>query len=304
MDKDFSYKINSITKKVTVSGYACKYHDLENKVIRFNKGVFGNSISNTDFVKLLCLDKTKQPIGKITKIFEDDVGLFVEASINSHTEEGKEAQRLLITNGIEKISINFKINDLEVLQDGTKIIKNATLMHVNLRESGAGMKVSIIRDQEEKEEEEKEFRITIDPNDLDGAKSIRYLLNNSGNIEKTIQSSIEIENDTWVARDNNEDGVCFSAREEKNNIKILRAKGNLVVYICVRNPDESINYELSIVLWYINGRLWHITPKLTEPVSNKVVREGYEYRIPISIPDLENLVREQKVFSLSTRQIS
>jgi HK97 family phage prohead protease len=122
MDKDFSYKINSITKKVTVSGYVCIYHDLENKVIRFNKGVFGNSISNTDFVKLLCLDKTKQPIGKITKIYGDDVGLFVEASINSHTEEGKEAQRLLITNGIEKISINFKITTSSISRNFNNFI--------------------------------------------------------------------------------------------------------------------------------------------------------------------------------------
>jgi HK97 family phage prohead protease len=92
------------------SGYASVFNhvDLHDDIIL--PGAFKECLE-ADEVKLLWQHDQAEPIGKITKLTEDNKGLFMEASLLMDLHRAKEAYSLLKNKIIKGLSIGFAIKE-------------------------------------------------------------------------------------------------------------------------------------------------------------------------------------------------
>ena len=84
---------NSNKNTSLIQGYASVFNVLDNHNDMISKGAFVSSMGRD--VKLLWQHDTTKPIGVITKMFEDDYGLHIEAEINNNTQYGSDAVQLI-----------------------------------------------------------------------------------------------------------------------------------------------------------------------------------------------------------------
>ncbi len=100
-------KQETLTEEGTFTGYASIFGNKDSYNDIVQKGAFTNSLRDRK-VKLLWQHCPNKPIGKFTKIYEDDKGLFVEGQLFLDIQLAQEAYSLLKNDGIDGISIGYR----------------------------------------------------------------------------------------------------------------------------------------------------------------------------------------------------
>lgn len=128
-----------------ISGYASVFNVVDSHEDIIEAGAFSNTIQNNKSVKLLWQHDTKNPIGRINKIIEDNYGLFIEAIITSGTNKGREAIDLVEKEIINGLSIGFTINNSYTKACGHRVITNISLWEVSIVTFPANQRASILQ---------------------------------------------------------------------------------------------------------------------------------------------------------------
>ena len=120
--KQFTFALDNVEDSGFFNGYASVFNviDQYNDVVL--PGAFHNSLSVKDNVKLLWQHSSDKPIGSISLIKEDSVGLYIEANLLLDIKYGYEAYQLLKTNVINGLSIGYNIIDYDF--DEEKMVRN------------------------------------------------------------------------------------------------------------------------------------------------------------------------------------
>lgn len=116
---------------VTLSGYASVFNcvDSHNDVVL--KGAFSKSPSSRN-IKFLWQHDSTQPIGVVNSIREDDYGLYAEVTVNSQTQQGREAIALVGQGAINGLSIGFNIVEASFNTKGQREITSLDLWEISL----------------------------------------------------------------------------------------------------------------------------------------------------------------------------
>lgn len=115
-----------------IYGYASAFNIEDNYGDIIEKGAFKDSVINPTNIKLLWQHDSKLPIGKIDKLYEDEKGLALEASINCELNKGREASLLLKDGVIDGLSIGFTIGKSHLSSNGNRIITDLKLWEVSI----------------------------------------------------------------------------------------------------------------------------------------------------------------------------
>ncbi len=133
MQINWMQKSNSYYKDFCISGYASVFDVVDSHNDIIVKGAFDSTIrSRAEKIKLLWQHDPKFPIGKITQIYEDAYGLYIEASITSGTEKGREAIDLFSKNIINGLSIGFNTQKSYIREDNKRIITELELWEISV----------------------------------------------------------------------------------------------------------------------------------------------------------------------------
>ena len=132
--KNFTEKISykSDGNYFKIYGYASAFNLEDNYGDIIKKGAFTASISEPSQIKLLWQHDSKFPIGKIDRLYEDEKGLVLEASINCELNKGREASLLVKDGVIDGLSIGFTIGKSHLSDKGNRIITDLKLWEVSI----------------------------------------------------------------------------------------------------------------------------------------------------------------------------
>ncbi|CAL7959435.1 HK97 family phage prohead protease [Alphaproteobacteria bacterium] len=97
-----------ISHVLKFGGYASIFNILDHNNDIIQCGAINKSVHD---VKLLWQHDTAKPIGKITYLQGDEIGLYVEGEILLALQQGKEALHLLQSNAINGLSIGYQVVD-------------------------------------------------------------------------------------------------------------------------------------------------------------------------------------------------
>ena len=130
-DTKLEWKESGGTKQgvLSITGYASVFGVVDSYCDIINKGAFSNIASKE--IPLLWQHDTKEPIGVIKYMQEDDRGLHINAEINLLVQKGAEAASLIKQNAITGLSIGFTIKDYEQSYQ-QRIIKQVNLLEVSV----------------------------------------------------------------------------------------------------------------------------------------------------------------------------
>lgn len=132
--KNYNIEIKSVDDKGYIKGYGAVFNniDLYNDIIE--PGAFAdtlfNSKKNNKKIKFLLNHDFSQPIGNITKIKEDDKGLYFEAQLVLDLPEAQKTYTYLKNDLVDSFSIGY--NAVDYYMDEEHDIRH--LLKVNLRE--------------------------------------------------------------------------------------------------------------------------------------------------------------------------
>lgn len=128
-----------------ISGYASVFGKIDKLNDIIKQGAFKNTIKNWQSIKLLWQHDSLQPIGVITKLYEDDYGLKMEAEINNKVLKGLEASELIKQKAIEGLSIGYLVKKSEFSNAGQRIITEIDLLEISVVTFPANTKATIYR---------------------------------------------------------------------------------------------------------------------------------------------------------------
>jgi HK97 family phage prohead protease len=104
--KAFEFEIKA-TNDGTFEGYGAFFNNKDSYNDVIEKGAFKRTINNNmKRMKILWQHDTREPIGKPTKMFEDDNGLYIEAKL-CMTDTGKKCYELMKEGIINELSIGY-----------------------------------------------------------------------------------------------------------------------------------------------------------------------------------------------------
>ena len=136
------FKIKSDNEEnLVIKGYASVFNMVDNYNDIILPGAFAESIKKK--VKLLWQHDHTKPIGVINTLYEDEKGLFMEASINCLLNQGRETALLIRQGAVDGLSIGFTVNKSSFSKNGERIITDVKLWEVSIvtfpANSGAGI---------------------------------------------------------------------------------------------------------------------------------------------------------------------
>ena len=107
-------ELNINSESRTISGYAAVFNNIDKAGDLLIKGCFSKSIQErgpesqaNDKIIMLWMNDMKEPIGKITKLYEDEKGLYFEAKIDD-VPKGNQAIQQLESGTLNQFSIGYK----------------------------------------------------------------------------------------------------------------------------------------------------------------------------------------------------
>jgi HK97 family phage prohead protease len=111
---ELQYKNSSIAVeppdgKGFLEGYASVYGVVDRQNERTMPGAFESALKSPRRLKLLWQHKFEQPIGKITKLWEDERGLRFRAKLNLKTDWGRNAYEALLADDVNANSIGYQL---------------------------------------------------------------------------------------------------------------------------------------------------------------------------------------------------
>lgn len=113
-----------------VSGYGSVFGGVDAYGDTVMPGAFAKSL-NKRKPKMLWQHDMDEPVGVWDDVREDARGLFVKGRLALKTEGGAEAYELLSMGAIEGLSIGFRTVADEVIQGGTRLLKEVDLWEVS-----------------------------------------------------------------------------------------------------------------------------------------------------------------------------
>lgn len=174
-------EIKSIQKdsNVIICGYASTFGNLDKHNDIIAKGAFKESLSNDSCVKFLWQHEYKKPVGKILKIYEDDIGLFFEAEIFAKLALSKDAIELIKSDVLDSVSIGFKVVESYLDDESNRVITKAKLFEISLVTFPANEK-SKIKLKSNKQEIDNKIIIESINNAKITLKNIKEVINGRG----------------------------------------------------------------------------------------------------------------------------
>lgn len=136
-------ELKSIDDSGTFSGYASIFDHTDSHMDRVQKGAFRKSLAEHrkkgSVPKLFWQHRADEPLGKWTKVEEDDVGLYVEGRLNLSVRRAREAHALLREKDIDGLSIGYWPEDVEESksQPGVMLVKQVRLVEVSIVSVGS-----------------------------------------------------------------------------------------------------------------------------------------------------------------------
>ncbi len=117
-----------------ISGYASLFgvRDQQGDIVQ--KGAFQKSIADKNItdIKMLWQHDPLKPIGVWHKIYEDEIGLFVEGEILQTIEMGREAFELLQAGAVTGLSIGYRTLNSGKSNGSERILKSVDLWEISL----------------------------------------------------------------------------------------------------------------------------------------------------------------------------
>ena len=114
-----------------VVGYASVFNVEDGEGHIITSGAFKDAISKRT-IKLLWQHKQEMPIGVIDVIYEDQKGLYIEATINGGTQVGGDAKSLVKQGAVDGFSIGFYAAESHFDPNGKRVITKADLWEISV----------------------------------------------------------------------------------------------------------------------------------------------------------------------------
>jgi HK97 family phage prohead protease len=127
---------------VHIAGYASVFGEIDSYKDVVLRGAFAGVSSPRD-VKFLWQHDMTKPIGVVTNLFEDEHGLYVEATINNETQQGREAVSLVKQGALNGLSIGYHSKEASYNSSGLREITDADLWEISLVTFPANAKAQI-----------------------------------------------------------------------------------------------------------------------------------------------------------------
>lgn len=127
--------VQTISRSGHFTGYASVFDisDLSNDIVK--KGAFKRSLNAIDQrpIRMLFQHDPDQPIGRWTKLIEDQKGLYVEGYLTLDVVRAKEVHSLMLSQALDGLSIGFKTTKSRKDKDtGARHILEADLWEISV----------------------------------------------------------------------------------------------------------------------------------------------------------------------------
>ncbi len=131
---DFPLELKSIADDGAFAGYASVFGNIDSQKDVVLKGAFKKTIAgNGNGIKLLWQHQPDEPIGVISKMREDEFGLYMEGRLLLDVQRAREAYALLKSGAINGLSIGYTPVDYETdYKTGVRLLKQVELWEVSL----------------------------------------------------------------------------------------------------------------------------------------------------------------------------
>lgn len=128
-----------------VSGYASTFKntDLVNDIIE--PGAFSKTLAKKGGknIKILWQHDVTMPIGKVTKIVEDEKGLFIKAALPKDHRMASDVASLIKNGVIDSMSIGFTVNDAEFNKQNKRVLKDIKVHEISFVTFPANPKATV-----------------------------------------------------------------------------------------------------------------------------------------------------------------
>lgn len=114
-----------------IFGYASVFDIKDNEGDIVLPGAFYSSLKQTKNIKLLWQHKQDLPIGKLTNIYEDTKGLYVEGMVFSNLENTAIARKMLLEKVVDSFSIGYTVKE-QFFNKDTRFLKSINLFEVSI----------------------------------------------------------------------------------------------------------------------------------------------------------------------------
>ncbi|WP_353276427.1 HK97 family phage prohead protease [Wolbachia endosymbiont (group B) of Villa cingulata] len=157
MNKKFLYSplsIKSIEENGVFSGYASVFNIVDKQNDLILPGAFKNNLNKSQ-IKLLWQHNPSEPIGNITDICENDIGLYITAHLLFGIQKAEEAYLMLKTGTINGLSIGYIPIEYDVdHESGARVLKQVELWEVSLVTFPANLAAQVINVKNQHNEQE------------------------------------------------------------------------------------------------------------------------------------------------------
>lgn len=129
-----SLELKSVDAGGRFAGYASVFDVVDNQRDIMLRGAFADSIAKgVSHIKLLWQHQQSEPIGVFDRMFEDEVGLYVEGRLLLGVQKAKEAHALLKEGAISGLSIGYSPTKYRIDNDtGVRLLAAVDLWEVSL----------------------------------------------------------------------------------------------------------------------------------------------------------------------------
>lgn len=127
-------EIKSMDSEGRFAGYASVFDIIDNQRDVMLKGAFSNTLKNSaNQIKLLWQHQQSEPIGVFERMFEDEIGLYVEGRLLLDVQKGREAFSLLKVGAVSGLSIGYSPVRYKMDADtGVRLLAEVDLWEISL----------------------------------------------------------------------------------------------------------------------------------------------------------------------------
>lgn len=126
-------QINAPVNGLKLSGYASRFDKLDLSGDQVCRGAFASSLlAQSSPTPMLFNHETDDPIGVWNRVFEDEVGLFVEGILCADDERSSRITRLVQSGSLSGLSIGFRTNRFKRRPDGGRDLLDIELWEVSI----------------------------------------------------------------------------------------------------------------------------------------------------------------------------
>lgn len=132
--KNVAFDVKSVSEEGVIEGYASVYGNIDSYGDVVQKGAFKNLFSKKDsIIPVLWQHDTRQPVGGASLFKEDDLGLYMKASLVMEVQKAQEARALAKAGVVTGLSIGYTVNEYTYnKEEGVTYLTDLNLWEVSL----------------------------------------------------------------------------------------------------------------------------------------------------------------------------